>query len=140
MESASILAAVGALLSAVALGGMIFVSAVVTPLVFRELPEETAAGFVRRLHGPHYTVLIALTGLAMALLWGGAEALVLAVVVALFVFSRFALLPRMNRAQDAALAGDLGEDEVYARLSRLATIIDLAQMAALLAVSVRLLG
>ena len=140
MATGSILVHAGALLSAVALGGMIFFSAVVAPLAFRELPEETASGFVGRLQSVQCTVLLVLTGLAVALLWGSTEALVLAVVAALFVFSRFALLPRMTRAQDAVAAGDVREDDVVARLQRLATVIELAQMAALLAVAVRLVG
>jgi Domain of unknown function (DUF4149) len=137
METLSIMHAVGLLLCSVALGGMLFFVAIFAPLVFRKLPADTAGSFIRQLFPIYYATLIVLSGCAAVLLWGRAEAPVLAAVALLFVFSRFALMPRMIRARDASLEGDFSEGETFGRLHRLSAIINIAQIVAFLTVFVR---
>jgi uncharacterized protein DUF4149 len=139
MDAPSIPLVAGTLFSAVALGGMIFFAAVFAPLVFRKLPAKTAGGFVRDVIPVYYASAAGLTGLAALCLWSRPEALVLAAVALLFVFARYVLMPRINRARDASLDGDPDEGEVFARLHRVSVMVNLAQMAALLAAVLRLL-
>jgi Domain of unknown function (DUF4149) len=139
MDALSIAHAVGTLLSSVALGGMLFFAAVFAPAVFRTLQPATAADFLRQVFPVYYRVLTALTILAALLLWDRWEALVLAMIALLFVFARYGLMPRISQARDARLDGDESEGRTFVRLHRLSVVINLSQMAALLAVCLRLL-
>lgn len=139
MDAFSIAHALGALLCAMALGGMLFFATVFAPLAFRALQPAAAGELLRQVFPVYYVTLIALTALAALLLWNRRETPVLVAVALLFVFARFALLPRISRARDARLDGDEAEAKTFVRLHRLSVVINLAQMAALLAVCLRLL-
>ena len=128
----------GFLLSGAALGAMLFFAAVVTPLVFRNLPSDIAGDFLRGVFPVYYAVLMAATGVAAVCLWPWHEALVLAAVALLFAFARWGLMPRIDRARDLNLLGDADEGEVFRRLHRMSVIIAIAQMLGLLAVFLRL--
>jgi len=131
---------VGTLLAALGLGGMLFFAAVFAPLVFRKLPADDAGPFIREVFPVYYTVLTVMTVLAALALWNRAEAPVLAAVAALFVFAQHVLMPRINRASSLRQLGDIAEAANFTRLHRLSVIINVAQMAALLAVVLRLLA
>jgi Domain of unknown function (DUF4149) len=139
MDTLSIVHAIGTLLCAVALGGMLFFAAVFAPLVFHALQPATAGDLLQQVFPVYYRVLTALTIMAALLLWDRWETPVLAMIALLFVFARYGLMPRINRARDARLEGDESEGRTFVRLHRLSVIINLAQMAALLAVCLRLL-
>lgn len=127
------------LLCAIALGGMVFFAAFFAPLIFRKLAPEVAGTFIREVFPVYYLSLIALTVLATLLLWNQPEAPVLAATALLFLFARFVLMPRINQARDASAAGDQAEGEAFVRLHHLSVIINVAQMAALVVVFVRLI-
>jgi Domain of unknown function (DUF4149) len=139
MDTLSVAHAVGTLLCAVALGGMLFFAAVFAPLVFRALQPATAGDLLRHVFPVYYRVLTALTILAALLLWDRWETPVLVTIALLFVFARYGLMPRISRARDARLDGDEVEARTFVRLHRLSVVINLSQMAALLAVCLRLL-
>lgn len=130
----------GTLICAIALGGMLFSLAVFIPFAMRKLGREAGVRFVREAAGRHDTVLAILTTLAAVLLWSRPEAPVLATVALLFVFSRFALLPRLDRARVPNLLVDVQDSELSLRLNRLSVIINVTQIAALLLVLIRLIS
>jgi hypothetical protein len=140
MDAVSIAHVLGTLVAAIALGGMLFFTAIFEPLVFRCLSPEVAGSFMRRVVPVHHGVLAALTAVAILLLWTRSEAPVLIAVGVLFLFVRYAILPRMYRARDASGNGDESEGEIFARLQLLVTIINLAQIGALLVIVVRLIS
>lgn len=123
-------AAVALFATALLLGGMVFLAFVVAPTVFRALDAEAAGAFLRRLF-PLYCVWSAgMAGVsAFALVPVAWEAAGVMAIVALgFVFSRQALVPRINAYRDAARAGDTSAHVHFARLHRLSMAINLAQM------------
>ena len=119
---------IAALLAAAVLGAMLFFAAVVAPLVFAHFPEDEAGAFIRRLFPRYYDVLAIVSALAAVLALGTLEGVILAAVAALFVLSRFWLMPRINAARDAGAAAV----NRFETLHRASVIINLVQMAALL--------
>jgi len=123
-------------LSALVFGGMTFFMALFAPLVFRHLPRETAAAFMRALF-PVYFLVMGVVSLVPALAlfpiaaYRG-EATALAVVAALFFAARFLLLPALNRSRDA------GQDGRAASLHRTSVLIHLLQWLIVAVVLVRL--
>jgi len=121
---------------------MIFFAALIAPFTFKTLPEEMAGKLIRRLFPAYYLLLTMTTGIATFLVSAGGEpdlSIVVAVVCLLFFVARQILMPRINDARDAMLAGDPGRKATFDRLHRLSVAINLAQMIAL-AVVVVLLG
>lgn len=138
MDLAAAVHVVGFLLSGMALGAMLLFAAVVTPLVFRNLPSDIASDFLRGMFPVYYAVLMAATGIAALCLWPWPEAVVVAAVALLFAFSRWVLAPRIGRALDLSLLGDVEETRVFRRLHRFSVLTAVAQMLALLIVLLRL--
>jgi hypothetical protein len=124
---------------AVTFGGMTFFSAVVAPLVFRKLPPPIAGGFIRGLFPWYYLTMGATTLVALLLLLPGARgiqgwaALLTAAVLFGFVFARQVLMPMINRARDADLAGEIGAARRFKRLHRLSVVVNASQWLAALA-------
>lgn len=123
-------------LTAASFGGMIFFMAVFAPGVFRFLPRETAAPFMRSLF-PVYFLAMAIAAALPALVLltipsYRPEALTLAAVSAVFFAQRYALLPVLNRSREA------GQDRCADALHRISVILHLAQWLAVAAVLVRL--
>jgi len=123
---------IAALLAAAVFGAMLFFAGVVAPLVFAQFPEEEAGAFIRRLFPRYYDVLAIASALAAVLALGTLEGGILAAVAALFVVSRFWLMPRINVARDAGAAAV----QRFELLHRASVIINLAQMVALIVVMV----
>lgn len=134
------LAALGVL--GVLIGSMLFFAAVVAPTVFRALPAEHAGPFLRRLFPRYYAwgfVVAALATLLAALAGAAPAAIVVAALIALgFGVARQLLVPRINRARDAELAGDAAAGRRFARLHRLSVLLNLAQLLAAIGLFVAL--
>lgn len=117
-------------------GGMLMFMAVFAPLVFRNLPEETAAGFMRALFPVYYRVggvlaLVAALPLVAAQSYM-LEIALLVVVAAGFVFANKVLRPRLNKARDESRKDD------FRRLHGVSMLLHLAQFIAITVVLVRL--
>jgi hypothetical protein len=128
---------------ALTFGGMSFFSAVMAPLVFTQLPFDTAAGFIRRVFPWYYLVmglcaLVALGGLWLSGAPAWASALT-ALVVLGFAFARQVLMPRINAARDGELAGEAGAARRFQTLHRVSVVINAAQWIAVLAVLIAVL-
>lgn len=128
------------LCTALILGGMAFFAFVYAPLIFRKLPADVAAGFIRQVFPVYYQSLAVLSVLAAALLWHRREGAVLAGVGALFLFSLLWLMPRINAARDASRAGAADAGSKFALLHRTSVLINGAQMIAVLLAFVGLVG
>ena len=97
-------------------GGMLFFPSVVAPVVFKALPEEQAGAFLRVMFPRYYSFIIVLgvaACVSYALAESGARGSVLAptvgisaLVVASTLWVKQFLLPKINAARDAELAGD----------------------------------
>ena len=119
------------------LGAMLFFPSVVAPVVFTSLPEAQAGAFLRSMFPRYYSFMIALSLIATLLfLVANDEAAYRAAVVCLFVgvstlWVRQWLLPRINAARDAQLAGDTAAGRRFDRDHKLSVGINLLQLALL---------
>lgn len=146
MAGAGVFAALsvsGAVLTAAVFGGMVFFAAVYAPLVFTKLPAGTAGAFIRAVFPVYYKVMGSAAIVAGLLLLPSADGVVMVAIGAVFIVVMLLLMPRINAARDASLAGgpERGSAEArrFARLHRLSVVINFVQMLAVLAVLVRLL-
>lgn len=125
------------LVSAIA-GAMLFFGAVIAPAIFRTLPEDMARTLMRVVL-PRYYLTLGVAGLvasAMAAAGGQQEAaLVLLIVSAGFAYARLSILPRVNLLKDKAIAGDETAQVDFDRTHRTSTMLNMAQLAAFLAVA-----
>lgn len=139
-------------LAAGSLGAMLFFSAAVAPTVFQSLPPDAAGQFLRRLF-PRYFVLNGIVAGAAAIAAAVAAAwvptvLLVASAAALFGL-RLVAVPAINQARDAMVAkegpagdgsaGDEAAGRRFQTLHRLTVLVNLAEMAALVA-AIALLG
>jgi hypothetical protein len=126
------------LASGALLGSMLFFAIVVAPIVFTALPSDAAGRFLRLLFPRYYTwglIVSALATLpAVLILW--LDAVLMALVTALFLLARQFLMPRINASRDAALAGDAVAKRRFNQLHGFSVFINLVQMLMLLAVFV----
>jgi hypothetical protein len=109
-------------------GGMLFFACVMTPLVFRKLPQDVAGPFLRQVFPVYY-----LTGAAMAFLAAAASAevnfiacILLVVIAGSFLYARFVLMPKVNAARED---GALGSAD-FKRLHRRSVLVNLGQLVA----------
>ena len=112
------------------LGAMVFFSGVIAPLIFTKLEADVAGRFIRQVFPWYYLTVIILSGLAALSLfmfrpW---DALALACVALAGVLARQVLMPPINRARDAGLAGDSAAGRRFSRLHRLSVWINAAQI------------
>ena len=122
------------------LGGMLFFPIVVAPIVFTSLPEVEAGQFLRSMFPRYYVFMITLSALAFAL-YQGCVGLVLSVpatvclAVALStLWVRQSLVPRINDARDAQLAGDAAAGTRFDRGHKLSVLINMLQLIGLLVI------
>jgi hypothetical protein len=117
-------------------GGMTFFMAFVAPMVFRTLPRETAAEFMRALFPKYFTVMGVLAVLPLFILLTipayRPEGYAMLAVAALFLGARGLLLPVLNRRRAA------GDERGAARLHRTSVLIHLAQWIVVVVVLIRL--
>ena len=111
------------LLVAANVGVMLFFTVVVAPVVFKVLPQDWAAAYVRAFF-PRYFAFLGLTSLLAALCAAEATLQVaLSLCAALFFFSLWVLTPRINQARDA------GKARTFGALHGLSVVLNLAQLA-----------
>ena len=121
-----ILNPIGFIASALAVGGMVFFSAVVAPAAFIKLEEEQAVKFIRGIFPWYYLYVIITAGLgALTMLtiltWASAG---LAVAAAGAFISRQGLMPRINGARDQANDGDTDAQARFDKLHKLSVRIN----------------
>lgn len=121
------------------LGGMLFFPSVVAPVVFASLPEAQAGAFLRVMF-PRYYVFMIILSLAAAVMYQLSEgaalsvgALVCSAVSASTLWVRQGLLPRINTARDAQLAGDKKSGDTFERGHKLSVFINMSQLVLLVA-------
>ena len=116
-------------LAAASVGAMLFFSAAVAPTVFQALPAEQAGGFLRALF-PKYFLVNGVTGVvAASLAFRPLPGALLFIGGAALIALRFAVVPAINKARDAMLAGDDLARPVFARWHRLSVVVNVAAMA-----------
>ena len=131
---------------ALTFGGMTFFSGVMAPLVFTKLPIDTAGQFIRQLFPWYYltmgvTTLVALVALAVGTSgFTGWETGLTALALLGFIYARQSLMPTINRARDAELAGDSEAGARFTRLHRLSVLINGLQWFAVLAALILVLS
>jgi len=122
------------------LGAMLFFPSVVAPVVFTSLPEAQAGAFLRSMFPRYYGFMIALSLIAALLFWvANGESAEQAASVCLFVgvstlWVRQWLLPRINTARDAQLAGDAEAGRRFDRDHKLSVGINLLQLVLLVGI------
>ena len=122
------------------LGAMLFFPSVVAPVVFTSLPEAQAGAFLRSMFPRYYAFMIALSLIAALLfLVANDESTYQAVIVCLFVglstlWVRQWLLPRINTARDAQLAGDVEAGRRFDRDHKLSVGINMVQLVLLVGI------
>ena len=120
----------GLIVTSSALGVMLFFSLVMAPLVFIKLPAEEAGRFIRALFPWYYLVSGVLATLATMFLVASStvDSLLAASVAVASLVSRQVLLPRINKARDQMLAGDLLAGRTFNRGHKASVIINGAQI------------
>lgn len=122
------------------LGGMIFFPSVVAPIVFTSLPEVEAGQFLRSMFPRYYLFMIFFSALAFGLYQSAAgsavnsSAIVCLLVAISTLWVRQSLVPRINDARDAQLAGDAGAGAQFDRGHKLSVIINMFQLVGLVAI------
>ena len=122
------------------LGAMLFFPSVVAPVVFTSLPEAQAGGFLRSMFPRYYAFMIALSLIAALLfLVVSDESAYQAATVCLFVgvstlWVRQWLLPRINMARDAQLAGDVEAGRRFDRYHKLSVGVNMLQLVLLVGI------
>lgn len=116
------------------LGAMLFFPSVVAPVVFTSLPEARAGLFLRAMFPRYYGFMIALSLVSAALFALGDKsftslpALVCAFVGLSTLWVRVWLLPRINAARDAQMAGDVEAGRRFDGVHKLSLGINLLQL------------
>ena len=122
------------------LGAMLFFPSVVAPVVFTSLPEAQAGAFLRSMFPRYYAFMIALSLIAaLFFLVVSDESAYQAAIVCLFVgvstlWVRQWLLPRINKARDAQLAGDTEAGRRFDRDHKLSVAINMVQLVLLVGI------
>jgi Domain of unknown function (DUF4149) len=122
------------LTSALLFGGMMLYSFGFAPLVFSSLPSDVAGGLLRKAF-PHYYVFVLVTAaLAAALLWqsNSLSSGLMAAIAVIAIIARQMLMPAINMARDA------GAKSRFNRLHGLSVALNMVQLAAVVAVLVRM--
>lgn len=112
-------------------GGMVAFSVLFAPLIFTQLQPETAGRFIRLVFPWYYLYILAfglLTGLLMALAGHGLPAVLAAGVGLVCVYTRWVLMPEINKLRDVELAGDERAGKAFSSKHRLSVGINAAQL------------
>lgn len=123
------------------LGIMLFFAAAVAPTVFRTLPAEQAGSYLRGIFPVYYTwgIILALVISFIAYHTNITVFVISSVITVFFIYSRQGLLPRINLAREARLAGDPDGEETFKRLHLLSVLINLGNMLLLIISAVLML-
>lgn len=131
----------GIFATGILLGAMVFFSGVMAPLIFTKLEADVAGRFIRQVFPWYYLTVItlgSLAALAVAFL-RPADALAMACVALAGVIARQSLMPSINRARDAILAGEPAAEKRFSRLHRLSVWINALQIITIGVVLARLI-
>jgi Domain of unknown function (DUF4149) len=126
----TIVTTAGLFATALLLGSMAFFSTVIAPLIFLKLDGAVAGRFIRQVFPWYYLVVIILSALAALCVTASrmSDAVALAAIAIAGLVARQILMPKINRARDAVLAGDRSSQTSFSRLHRLSVYINAAQM------------
>ena len=119
------------------LGSMIFFAAVVAPTVFKALEPAQGSVFLRTIFPRYYLwgIILSLLALGVCLFHSPKGSVVMAFVLAGFVYSRQLLMPQINEARDVYNESESAQDKaVFSALHRRSVLINLAQMAMLVTI------
>jgi len=133
---------IAVLVCGILLGGMLFFSLLLVPLLKRHLGGPVASDLQRQLSAPYYhynTALAIAAGIATALSGLAQDAVALAILGASFVFTRTHLL-RAIRALQPSDDDDGATNLRFRALQGASGALNLGQMAATAVVLVRLIG
>lgn len=111
-------------------GGMTAFSFFFAPLVFTQLPAETAGPFIRSVFPWYYLFVIVVGGVSTVLLalidlW---LAVILAAVFATGLLARQVLMPSINRARDRHLTGDASAGRRFNLLHQSSVVLNGVQL------------
>ena len=118
------------LLTALLFGGMTLYSFGFAPFLFRELSPSQAGPLIRAAF-PHYYLFVILGALAAGLALMAVDTRSVALmgwVSALGVFARQVLMPRINAARDAELAGETVAKSRFSALHGASVAINFLQL------------
>ena len=126
-------------------GGMLFFSGLMAPMIFTQLPADVAGRFIRRVFPWYYLVIgcvsliafLCMSAVTGPIAW---ETFALLIVVIGFVYARQWLMPRINRARDAATAGDQSAHHRFDRLHRSSVMINGVQLLIVTIVLIRMVA
>lgn len=143
MQAAVLAEGVAIVFTAITLGGMVVFTGFFAPQVFRRLPEEVAAPFMREVFAPYYLFMLVTTSIGALAAFAArpdqpADAFILAFVAVGFVIARWYLMPMAHRLHDAREQGEAGADEAFGSVHRRSTFLFMAQTLAILAALLRL--
>ena len=114
---------ISTLILAANVGIMLFFTVAVAPTIFKVLPPEWAAKYVRAFFPKYYAVLGVSTALSAVLAGPPSIRLVLAGCAVFFFVSQLCITPTVNRARDA------GATHTFKILHTLSVVINMLQLA-----------
>jgi hypothetical protein len=120
------------LLSGILLGGMIYFTAGVAPLIFMQLPREMAGKLIRRAFPIYYGAGAVLSLAASACIAWSFPGLALALTGVAFLFALLWLMPSVNRNREKGDAGDEVASATAKGLHHASVLLNLVQLAAVL--------
>ena len=118
------------LLVASLFGGMLLYSFGFAPMVFGLLPAEDAGRFIRAAFPWYYLFIIVSAGLggSILLLTDVRSGWLMIVIAGVGVFSRQALMPRINAARDMWVQGSAEAKSRFARLHGVSVALNFVQL------------
>ena len=119
---------VATFLVALVLGGMVFFSFVMTPLVFLYLDRKAAGSLLGHIFSTYFRLVAGVSVVAALLIWYRWEAGALAAIAAASVIAWLFILPPLERLRPDREAGDPAATSRFRRLHRTSVIINLAQI------------
>ena len=126
-------------LVALVLGGMIFFSFVMTPLVFLHLDKKAAGSLLGKVFPTYFRIVAGVSVIAALLIWYRWEAGAMAAVAAASVIAWLYILPPLERLRPDREAGDPAATSKFRRLHRTSVGINLAQIAVVIIVFFQLI-
>ncbi|GGB59765.1 hypothetical protein GCM10011316_34770 [Roseibium aquae] len=120
------------LIVSILFGGMTLYSFGFAPLVFKNLDPATAAAFLRTAFKWYYVFVGGAAAIGAAAL-GALDtvgALILLAVALVALYARQGLMPQINSARDAQLAGDASAKTRFDRLHAVSVALNMLQLVA----------
>lgn len=117
--------------TAAVVGGILLFASVVAPATFAALDAAAGQRFLRRVFPRYYLFLIVASGIASACAapFHPRLAVLLAVIALSTIVVRQIVMPMINAARDAELAGDVVAGARFKLLHRAAVVVNVLQLA-----------